>query len=505
MKKYLILVLILIPIASCKSVADQKATFPTLNETEPINAQEQNTKTVSPKATSTLEINIHPLLRVSPTSADISATPKATIVSSTPTKELSHLSVRYPQSNQIRDYIVEYFGDRAKPSIYSQMIFVDVSGDHEDDLILYDNANSYAFVWLGTMYSDPFHLVEGIGSKWIPSTSISFRDVTSDSSPEIVLEVMEAGSWGTGLFGATWKVFYIHCDEISCKRVLSIPAVNYLLDDNIGGACISQNKITEQAYVSSIRILYEGFSIFGCGVPDPNLNMRQLMVDESRVTTYQWNGSEFVGSEMHIVKLETSIKDNSVLLSSDDHGVTVHVVPKANTYTVEKQNDYCQAYIDGVAVGDRFGCKRNFIQVGWQDITGDGNQEALINAFSGASVYDESGDIGSLDCAHQHFFAYSMKSGQPRQIADVTGCTIRSDLVGVYVEDLDGNGVNEIIATVDPLASYWQHEKGLIRSECEPGELEKIEQMVFQSCGFFEYSPQYIIYSWNGSSYVPAQ
>lgn len=474
----------------------------------------------------TPEIPIHPLLRITPKTPTFTSTPlpemgqefrskiiATATVRSTPrvnsslsgsTSASIQLQIQNPTISELSEAMVASRGESARISSYAKTLYIDLNGDREDDLVLYDNALSYAFLWKADRYTGPFELNEEYGFNSDIQTRLSFEDVTFDGVPDIVFDVLELYPWGTGLFSASWYRSYSHCTEINCSVVLRVPLGRYTIDDNFGGTCVDRDKVSLVPAEVSIRHFSEGFSIFGCGFwPGADQDIPKLRISESLVMFYKWDGTTFIPSRIETARLASTVEDRSSLISVSSRGVVAQVVPKPNYFGGEKINDYCQLYISGTAVGSHFGCKRGFSRVEWIDLTRDGTQEAVAISYSGASAYDLERDIGSLSCGHQHLIAYSMEEDGPTLIANVTGCTFRSDLVGVDLQDLDGNGTLEILAAEDPLYDYWPYFDNSSRWNCERGEIKEVSSSTFHSCGYFDFDPQFIVYGWNGQAFVP--
>ena len=109
-------------------------------------------------------------------------------------------------------------------------------------------------------------------------------------------------------------------------------------------------------------------------------------------------------------------------------------------------NDYCQIAVESSALGDYFGCRHDFTEVGWQDITGDGKEDIVITAYSSGYPYGPEELISDEICMHQRIIAYSEEDDGYRLIANIAGCVLEEDLFGVKLEDITGDGEPEIIA-----------------------------------------------------------
>jgi hypothetical protein len=108
--------------------------------------------------------------------------------------------------------------------------------------------------------------------------------------------------------------------------------------------------------------------------------------------------------------------------------------------------------------------------------------------LSGAN--DEFGNqLSDKDCVHQRLLAYQQMNSQLIEIANITGCVMQSDLYGVQIQDVDGDGQVEILA-VDGV---------LTEPNCDETITPYAHERIY--C-WYELSQQDEIYRWNGSEFV---
>jgi hypothetical protein len=122
------------------------------------------------------------------------------------------------------------------------------------------------------------------------------------------------------------------------------------------------------------------------------------------------------------------------------------------------------------------------------DITNDSEKEIVIITFSGKWPTDtDSNQLSDIDCVHQRLLSYQWINNTAVEIANVAGCVVQSDLYGVRMEDLEGDGQLEIIA-----ADGWTTEPFCYESDD-----------AYLGC-WYEFGYHNLIYRWNGSQFAPA-
>jgi hypothetical protein len=436
-------------------------------------------------------------------------TPESLRPTSTPTLSASPTSTSRPEFSLLEQYPDVKQVYRALNSFFGRNVYgyddaflksIDLNGDAQDDLVYY-NFTGYAMIWLGSGYSEPVPFYQRISGNSESNTRLMFEDLTGDGVAEIAFDSVQIYHVGSGLGAATWDRRIFHCKDQTCEEVLYFVLDHYMTDNNFGGTCRSHRIVSWDPIDRSLRCFSEGFSIYGCGETTGDLaDMSTLRIDSSMVTYYRWGENGFEEVLTEAAGLEAKIDSQSRLFDERSDGTMANITTEFNMGAVS-MNDACQLYISGNEVGDKFGCKSNFTQVEWQDITGDSEEELVVIAFSGATEFDLQGnDLGSQMCAHQHLLAYTIEAGVPRKIADIKGCTIESDLYGVKLTDIDGDGSLEIMTAGDPVASYWSEERN---ADCRDGHLIQSDDGSVQTCGFFRFDPLVSIYGWNGREYWP--
>jgi hypothetical protein len=133
--------------------------------------------------------------------------------------------------------------------------------------------------------------------------------------------------------------------------------------------------------------------------------------------------------------------------------------------------------LDDRAIGAPFLCLFPFAD--WRDVTGDGNLELVVTAYSGRyGVHDN-----EKDCAHQRLLIFEIDEETIHQLANIIGCIWRPDLFGVRLENVDVDAPLEIIAGGQRMTSTPQ--------SCRGG-----------YC-WYELNDYDDVYNWNGESFEP--
>jgi hypothetical protein len=417
----------------------------------------------------------------SPTS-DATATPtlKPTITetpSETPTiVPISELTTREPSVEELDAYLRYYYPEELKdfsigPPLFKDWLYEDVSGDGEPDIVVLFPTYLAVVVWAGDGYGVPYQIRDRAGFYEWGYTSY-LQDWTGDKVPEIILE--SAGSiGGTGYQTGGWNRRIIHCRADSCTEVWYGSIDGLLMDSNSGA--MGLNNIRVEMIVASdgsvlMKQYQEDIYLFCCPESEGGTYFDGLAFATGE-RIYRWTGSTF-----ELISEETLTHGSTVAPpitpATNSFGTQASITATDNGWAGDF-NYNCQLHINGEDVGQPFGC-RNFVTLSWQDITGDGDVELVIIALSAFAGVQE----GEKGCYHQRLIAYQWdaQNGMGAQIANIIGCVVRSDLFGVRLEDLDSDGVQEIIA-----AGEW------FTPEVD---------------GWFEFNDKDDIYRWNGSEYV---
>jgi hypothetical protein len=426
------------------------------------------------------------------------------------------LDARYPTIEELEAHLLNITSEEFRlhtPFTTSvDFIFEDVNGDGEEDLIVSDFMTIGVLVWNNTHYREPF-LIQKYPGRWDPSSRVYLEDWTNDGIPEVVFDYRIDGGV-TGVRYADWTKSIVHCLQISeesCKVVWTGKIAAITNDYNGGGldlyrADIGRN-INDDGLISlfvttnAIAVyswgwhLAPNFSnspiISGLGDPTSGLPhdyyLESLNVYTSTLSVFTWDGNTFAWQDTEILEPAISIDSQSSLEALSNKGQTAIISAEFNNAPTY-QNDSCQLIFDGVVAGTKFGCKQNFTTVYWQDITSDGQEELVIIVLSGAN--DEFGNqLSDKDCVHQRLLAYQQTNSQLIEIANITGCVMQSDLYGVQIQDVDGDGQVEILA-VDGV---------LTEPNCDETITPYAHERIY--C-WYELSQQDEIYRWNGSEFV---
>lgn len=490
------------PTSTLTQIPTQTPTLLTTPTTKP------NTPTIEPSSTT------RPTLAPSPT-----FTPRPTHTPSpTPTLDPSYLiQTRYPSSEEIESFLlnlpVDYFhGTSRYPEAVAdyvedfkrrgftevnEFIYEDVNGDQQADLIVTDMLMTAVFLWGGENYLNPPFVIVGSPWQYSPASRTEFEDWTGDNTAEIIFNY-RGDSGGTGVRYDGWQQYVIHCFQTECAVIWSGFLANIYVDYNLGGLSLFQSPLEflredEEVKLEQIQI---GFSIYDSYYWGPKqfieVPYSSLVVFTTTQKIYTWNGTTFGLSATNVISDPYVVEEEAILEADNELGSATIVYE--NNFAADKNNDYCQLLVDGNLVGGLFGCKRNFTVVEWQDITGDGQPEVVVKAFSGPRPEAKAGTwpdldhnevvvLSEIDCVHQHLLAYQYTGETFSKIADVEGCVVQSDLFGVNLTDLDNDGQEEIIA-----ANRWYTEYN-----CPPN--------VFYNC-WFEFDYEIDVFKWNGSTFA---
>jgi len=440
-------------------------------------------------------------------------TPTPTLIPTLDSSQL--LQPRNPSLEEIKTYLfnlpteyfhsihddLEYVADQVSTfknyrgfSEALQLTYEDVNGDQQDDLIVTDVLLTGIFLWGNSEYLTPFVM---LGSEWkySPASHTSFADWTGDSTPEVIFDY-RSDSGGTGVSYSGWETFVIHCDHTECIVIWNGGLTSLYSDYNLGGLTLFQSTLNR--YTEDGQLLLERnrshFSIYDSYYWPPesywDVPLEALKVYTSTQEIYIWDGSMFTLIETNVIRQPYIITGTATFEAT--HELDRATITFENNHLADANNDFCQLILNEEPIGEYFGCKRNFTTVEWRDITGDGQPDIVIRAFSGArpsalkGTWPEVEDwllLSDIDCAHQHLLAYQWNGLTARKIADVEGCVVQDDLYGVRLTDLDSDGQVEIMA-----ANQWFTEEeciGTIRFSC-----------------WYEFGYANNIFKWNGLEFV---
>jgi hypothetical protein len=322
------------------------------------------------------------------------------------------------------------------------LLYAEVSGDSEVDLIVLNPPEVSVLVWQGERYAAPYRLNAGIqrGLGW---SEVSFADWTGDGTVEVVFDNRELGG-GTAFDVSSWTRYLIHCQGSMCGLAWS----GYTLLDvdarSVGGLVRQRAELRfDAASGLSLRYQLGGFKLYCC--PDEDrFPPDYLGILTTTVETYAWNGSTFQLATSQVLTPARTLGSQSRLTVINGDGKSAEIAAERPD-PGGLANQLCRLSVDRTAMGVAFECLPNFTMVAWQDITNDGQEEVVILALVGRFVETVPPRNGK-HCVSQRLLAYEWQAGVGVEIADVSGCVIRDDLYGVRLEDMDADGQPEILA-----------------------------------------------------------
>lgn len=440
-----------------------------------------HTPTPRPSDAASLAELITPTATNSPTPSEtptpsptVTSRPTVTPTATPPMPAEEFLAIRYPQVEWMEAYLrnlpFEQFGrlvaaDRYAFDVFgyegfspeADLIYQDVNGDADADLIVADELLVGVFLWSGNSYAPPY-LIAFPKLKYQPGSHVELADWTNDGVPEILFDY-RGDTGGTGIVYTSWTRYIIRCLADSCEVALELP-LTYLTDDyNGGGMTLMNSAVSLDASVPGqtlIEQVWEGFSIYNFDFSPgfypyalADNPIESLKVLSTTLDSYRWNGLQF--QPLNSVVLSNAyVVDQDAQLEAAYNGDAASVQYQHNGRG-DAMNDVCQLYVNEMMVGLPFGCKRNFTQVSWQNLIGDEEPELVIRALSGKLPYDNDGNhMDDIQCMHQRQIIYQWDGEQAIEIANIAGCVVRSNLFGVELVDYDGDGHLEILA-----ASSW--------------------------------------------------
>jgi hypothetical protein len=333
------------------------------------------------------------------------------------------------------------------------IIKVDVTGDGVIDFVIPGWHGIIVVPSSEDGYGEPYWMKAGWSRASLPEIEIIFQDLTGDDIPEIIYN---EGLWGggTGLWSYEVNRSIIHCIGTGCSEIWSGLVYREIHDYNSGGLSVYRASFAsnyDEDGNSIIKITDEGFSIHCCmkfgtsDHPEGSKAFNPLLIFPSIISIYSFEDGVFNKADEQIVSLEKTIESNSRLVSTSSSG-TIAAISWEFNMSASNANDYCQIAVESSALGDYFGCRHDFTEVGWQDITGDGKEDIVITAYSSGYPYGPEELISDEICMHQRIIAYSKEDDGYRLIANIAGCVLEEDLFGVKLEDITGDGEPEIIA-----------------------------------------------------------
>ena len=441
-----------------------------------------NTPTTEPTATATATLT--PTI---PPTATATATSTAV-----PTPTFS-LTQREPTLAQIEEFLMqtpglfffpndgvqleplalkEYFTEHDLTE-YAEIFYEDVNGDGERDLILADMfpffwSNGFIIVslWDGNQYNTPLIVTDL--AKYQPGLRVTFEDWTNDAIPEVIFD-FRSDTGGTGFIETTWRRYVINC-QVSCNVIWWAETGQFSeFNSTIGITTTQIERKMNEFGDPTITIFNDSFY-----APDRADSYR---VFTSTWKTYTWNGSLFEQIDEQILTPEQDVTFNSVLSAIGEEGISATITTEFDDSDMFRPIYNCTLRLENSILIDNFECQRGFTNIFWQDITSDG-QEELVVLVTGLGT--------------QQLLAFKLDGPEVSQFANVTGDIIRSDLFGVRLEDVDGDGQLEILAG-----------RGYLTEETDCKIYENIYPGPTKLCWWNELNLWEEVYRWDGQQFVP--
>lgn len=368
------------------------------------------------------------------------------------------LNIREPTLAQLEAYLLAFSPISTNPNFSDfnwydsdPIIYVDLNGDEELDLLVEGYRHLAVLVWLGERYSEPFQLYSS-GSPRNPWSQVTLEDWTNDRVPEVIFKTRDAYS-GTGIGGHKWFRTVIQCDTTHCFPIWEGEIADYFYMADLDGISLRQTMFSSAITVDNtltIRAITTEFA-FNCtqcylandlpipeGSPIPTEGNRVGAIIER---LYAWNGrgyeliDETILEEASVIEIPTQMIAESALGVAS---VTLQMVD--NPRNLMRRYQQCQPMLDNQQIGEPFFCLFPFVQ--WRDITGDNQEELLISAFSGFNGAQDD----EKACAHQRLMVFEYRDEIWTEITNVIGCLFDSNLYGIRLEDIDDDDALEIIA-----------------------------------------------------------
>jgi hypothetical protein len=464
---------------------------PSLTTTSPIyTATIIPSPTPIPLPTYTLTSRPSPTPTPSPTATTI-ITPIPTpsfLTERTPT--LAHLEAYLYQApfrifDRYGDDPYEIFAgveDAVKPFFFdyrTQLHYVDVNGDNEDDLLLlfadpFMWGWNYLFImlWENTHYGQPLALFEY--SKVPGGVAFTLDDWTGDGISEIIWDTITTTS-GSGYYESTLWRHIIQCLQ-ECQVVWVYPiSTDWNSYSFYRGRGIRATDLSLQVSGPEIIAITEEFMlpfIIG-GISS------QLQVLTATKEVFTWTGTNFTLTQSEIVRPAYNIAATQILTAELPTNIafiqTVHIPTSSTSW--EYEAFLCTVVVDTLVLEQEFKCNPAFSQIRWHDVLADGQNEIIVTALFETQV---------------RMLIWQRKGAGFHLIADVYGDVIRADLYGVRLENIDDDPGYEI------LAGEWGLPTDLF---CFPYDTPGGSET---RC-WYEIVRQDKVFKWDGKQFIPMQ
>lgn len=339
----------------------------------------------------------------------------------------------------------------------TELIYRDIDGDKESDLIVSDYLYVGIFRWLTDRdeYTSALQ-IHASHSPRNPASKVSLEDWTNDGTPEVIFDSRSAVG-GTDIARDTWLRNIIHCEAKGCNLAWPDELADYFyIASSQDGMSLRQSDLEFISEPDNKLILLKTTREFAANCPSCSLNNDPiqsykdltflLRVGDTIQTRFRWNGKTFEQVEETVLQPRYIIEPQSNLDALNSSGrqaiITVEKIGTRNSY--EGQRDSCQLTINGDGIGESFLCLPNYTQVKWIDITQDGQAELIVTVL--ASGLDSEKFSSFHPCVYQRLLAYQFFQNGYEQIADVSGCMVSENFFGVQIVDMDADGQPEIVS-----------------------------------------------------------
>jgi hypothetical protein len=372
----------------------------------------------------------------------------------------------------------------------AELYYHDVNGDGASDLIVVPLPyEGYSEIWQranillreGDRYIEALELSGDYSKFAIPSPpTIVFEDWTGDGIPEVILDGVASTS--IGVEGSTGGYRIIaHCTKTTCQEVWHNGLWSVGGAYTINGVTLCQTLIRRPSGSPSTFVyLTSAFSFYGidwvqCGDYGNAMDGVNEMIGETHdfieivaslrvlpkyLYTYSWSGSTFEVVNKELYAPAYVVTDTHRLEAKSDSGdiVTIKVQYSPSIILGTYENDTCRLEINSIPIGDSFGCKWNFTQVEWKDLTGDGEAEIVALTTSGPYSYDETPltqlKLYGERCTHQRLLVYQWDGNSASLAANIEGCVVQENLYGVEIRPAQDGTAAEILAAESPTDSF---------------------------------------------------
>jgi hypothetical protein len=400
----------------------------TLNETATSNAVYFATNSARGTATADARPTLTPTITVTPS----------------PTHILS-LTNREPSFEELENFLGVSLKDIYSGRWGVELFQGDIDGDAITDLIVLHPPEFFVLRWTGDEYKVILHYDAGCFTRCFPNATIRLEDWTNDGIDDIVFNnLLIGGGTSYWTYDRTARVF--HCSETGCalvwEKLVQSESDDYT-ESSMGRYAVQTTLIVQNG-VPGIRSISQGFRIYSVFPGESTeFSYTALEVNQTIVSVYEWNGESFELASEETLSLPSKVDSMSVLFAKSEKGSSagVQLVNDEEHDFFNGMNKLCKLIIEGVSTEKPFPCKDDFTIVFWQDITGDGLDDVIVQTLFGSDPSE------SFDCAiQQRLLAFSWDGKTATLIADASGCVTRpEDLYGVRLEDYDGDGIPEIL------------------------------------------------------------